>query len=156
MGAAIGDACPLEGLLPGFFDVYTAECSPACEDEGLLGIAEGAEASQLGDDRITKSNAARASILALFDVGDFVLQIDVFPLEIEDFSLTGTGGQRDEDDAVEVGGFAAAGSREETSDFVFCEDTVATRILFEFDEAKCRIFADLAQMFGCIGEKCRE
>ena len=106
VGSTLGNIGLFEGSGPRFLDVDAAESCFAGEDKGFLMVALCAEALKFFDDGIAEGDAARAAIFGLFDVGEFVFEVDVSPLEIENFTLEGSRGQGEENDAIEVGGFA--------------------------------------------------
>ena len=153
MRPAIRNTAAFKGLLPGLLDVDAAEGGLAREDEWFVHIAEVAKAPQLGYDGIAERDAARTPVLALLDVGDLVLEVDMFPFQVEDFALARAGREGQDDVAIEVGGFARARGGKEASDLVFREYAVAAWILFEFDEPKRGILANPAKMLGRVGEK---
>jgi len=101
--AAVSDICFLEGLLPTLLDVDSTEGRFTGKNQWLLKIAVLMEVLKFSDDWIAKGDASRTTVFAFLDVSDPVLEIDVSPFKIENFTLPCAGGEGEQDDAVEIG-----------------------------------------------------
>ncbi len=107
---------------------------------GFWGFRLFVEALEFFDDGIAEGDAAGTAIFGFFDVGEFVVEVDMFPFEIENFALAGSCSKRKKDDAIEVRGFASSGSGKKACDLVFRKDAVSAGVFFEFHEAQARGF----------------
>ncbi len=94
----------------------------------------------------------RFAVFSFLEMGELVFKVDLFPFEVEDFALTRSLCESNEDDRVEVKRAAFSTQGEEPIDFVWSENTVASIAFFEFDEIGARILTDPVKLFACITE----
>ena len=106
MCAALWYVCFSKSCLPGLFNIDPSKGSFASKDERFKRLSILVKFSEFFKDRLRKGNASRPSVLGFFDVGQLIIEIDVFPLEIEDFSLASSGSDCNEYDGVEISGAA--------------------------------------------------
>ena len=111
MRAALFYLCGAQSSFPSFLNVAAPEGGFAGKDKGFEWLADLAELLEFFENRVGKRDAARASVFCFFEVGELVIEVDMFPFEAEDFSLARAGCKGDEDDGVEIRGaaFAARG-----------------------------------------------
>ena len=126
----IGEAGALDCLHPAFLDIDTTEGCFACKDERLGRVTSLVESLQFGDYRTGQGNAVRTTVFRFCEECNALFEIDVPPLEVEDFTSAGPCSEGEEDNGIEKRRFAVLTGVEKASDFVVVENTIAPCTFF--------------------------